>query len=65
MAGLPSEDRVIAKLRGERGIVDIARHLGFREEKRLYRRVEKILKTLRTAMEKDGVHGQDIRELLP
>jgi RNA polymerase sigma factor (sigma-70 family) len=63
IAQLPQEDRAIAKMIGECKTVEIARALNM-EAKPLYARVARILKTLREAMEKEGVDGDVIRELL-
>ncbi|HEY6321199.1 MAG TPA: sigma-70 family RNA polymerase sigma factor [Thermoanaerobaculia bacterium] len=63
LATLPSEDRLIAKMLGEFGVVDIAAHLGL-ERKALYKRKDKILARLREALESAGVSGGDVAETL-
>jgi RNA polymerase sigma factor (sigma-70 family) len=63
LGDLPAEDRLIAKLRASFSIVEIARRLGL-DQKRLYKRMEKILKTLRQAMERAGVSAEDVAEIL-
>jgi RNA polymerase sigma factor (sigma-70 family) len=63
LAGLPPEDRALARLRGRLKVADIARLFG-REEKPLYRRMEKILRVLRRAMEREGVSAEVAREAL-
>jgi RNA polymerase sigma factor (sigma-70 family) len=60
---LSPEDRAVAQLRGSLKIAEIARLIG-QKEKPFYRQVEKILRTLRQAMELKGVHAEDIREVL-
>ncbi len=60
---LPKEDQVIARMRGEQKVVDIARCLGL-DQKSLYRRLEKIFATLRAELEKRGVTTEEIREIL-
>jgi RNA polymerase sigma factor (sigma-70 family) len=60
---LPAEDRLIAKLRAGFSIVEIARLLE-RDQKRLYKRMERILKELRRSMERAGVSAGDVAEIL-
>lgn len=60
---LPSEDHLLVKLWIRFSIADIAR-IHKVEQKPLYRRMEKILKTLRKALERQGVRREDIRALL-
>ena len=59
LATLPDEDRLIAVLRGRFGVGEIAR-IQKLEAKPLYRRCERILKTLRHEMEQRGIHGEDL-----
>ena len=63
LAELPAEDRLIARMLGEVSIAEIAR-IWQLDQKALYRRKDKILKTLRTALEKAGVSAKDVAELL-
>jgi RNA polymerase sigma factor for flagellar operon FliA len=63
LASLPEEDRVIATMRTEFQVVQIARALHL-EQKPLYRRIEKIWKTLRAELEKKGVRPEDVAEIL-
>jgi len=63
IGALPAEDRVIAKMLGEFQVVVIAARLGL-DQKALYRRKNKILKTLREALERDGFSAADLGEIL-
>ncbi len=63
LAALPAEDRLIAEMVGEFGVVDIAAQLGL-EQKPLYKRKEKILKRLREALESAGVSATDVEDIL-
>jgi RNA polymerase sigma factor (sigma-70 family) len=63
LQGLPAEDRLIAKLSARLKTVEIARRLG-RDQKRLYKRMERILETLRQAIERAGVSAEDVAEIL-
>ena len=62
---LPPHDRLILQLQFESGmhISDIARRLGV-DQKPLYRRREQLFRDLRSALEKDGISAEDIRDLL-
>jgi RNA polymerase sigma factor for flagellar operon FliA len=62
---LPPEDATIVHMRFYEGasIADIGRALRL-EQKPLYRRVERALKTLRTALENAGISREDIADLL-
>jgi RNA polymerase sigma factor (sigma-70 family) len=60
---LPAEDQVIVRLSGELATVEIARTLGL-EQKALYKRLEKLRKALRAAMEGAGIDARDIAEIL-
>jgi RNA polymerase sigma factor (sigma-70 family) len=66
LAALPAEDRLIAKMAGEFGVVDIAAHLGLdrQAQKALYKRKDKILARLREALESAGVSAADVAEIL-
>jgi RNA polymerase sigma factor (sigma-70 family) len=61
--GLPDDDRVFVKLAMEMKVADIARAQGL-EQKPLYRRVERICKELRKALEREGVHREDVQKIL-
>jgi RNA polymerase sigma factor (sigma-70 family) len=61
--GLPDEDRVFVKLAMEMKVADIARAQGL-EQKPLYRRVERICKELRKALEWEGVRREDVQKIL-
>jgi len=63
LATLPPEDRLIAQMRCEHQVAQIAKSLHL-EQKPLYRRIEKILLTLRSQLEKEGVRREDILEIL-
>lgn len=63
IGALPAEDRVIAKMLGEFQVVVIAARLGL-DQKALYRRKHKILRTLREALERDGFSAGDVGEIL-
>ncbi len=65
LAALSSQDRLIIKMRvsSDVSVVNISRALHI-EQKPLYRRIEKIKKTLREALEKDGVRAEEVSELL-
>jgi len=63
LQALPSEDCLIAKMLGEFQVVEIARTLGL-AQKPLYRRTEKILKTLRRKLEGAGISAADVEEML-
>lgn len=63
LAKLPSEDHLIAKMRGEFQVVRIAKALGL-EQKPLYRRIEKLLSGLRADLVARGVTAEEIAEVL-
>ena len=65
LATLPDEDRLILKMRYESDlqIVEIARALHL-EAKPLYRRIERLGKDLRAALEREGIEGQMVAEVL-
>lgn len=63
IAELPKEDRLLLRMWTEFKIADIARIRGV-EQKPLYRRLEKIFKKLRKALESQGVRRQDVEEVL-
>jgi RNA polymerase sigma factor (sigma-70 family) len=63
LAALPAEDCVIAKMVGEFKVVEIAAHLGL-DQKKLYKRREKILKGLREALESAGISAADVADVL-
>ena len=61
---LPAEDQLIMRLRGEKvPIVQIARTLCL-DQKALYKRLDKIKKALRAAMESAGISARDIGDIL-
>jgi RNA polymerase sigma factor (sigma-70 family) len=63
LADLPKEDRLLVKMRTEFSVADIAR-IWKREQKPLYRRLEKIYRELRKALERQGVRRQEVDEVL-
>jgi RNA polymerase sigma factor (sigma-70 family) len=65
MARLSAEDQVIVRMRfvDGRTLADVARALKI-EQKPLYRRVNRLRERLRAAMEADGVHDEDVQELI-
>jgi RNA polymerase sigma factor (sigma-70 family) len=65
LADLSSQDRLIIKMRiwSDVSVVGISRALHI-EQKPLYRRIEKIQKTLREALEKDGIRAEEVSEIL-
>jgi RNA polymerase sigma factor (sigma-70 family) len=62
---LPPLDRLVVKLRYERGFpfVDVARTLHL-DPHGIYRHVERILRELRGALEREGITEQEVREAL-
>lgn len=64
IAALPAQDQVILRLRFQEGLMvaRIATMIG-EEAKPLYRRFERLLATLREAMEAGGVSGAEVAEL--
>jgi RNA polymerase sigma factor for flagellar operon FliA len=65
MAQLTSEDQVIVRMHIVDGLslADVARALMI-EQKPLYRRVKRLRELLRTIMEAEGVHGDDVQDLM-
>lgn len=63
LAELPAEDHVIIRMTSDLKTVEIARVLGL-DQKRLYRRIEKIKAFLRKILEEEGISAQDIEEAL-
>jgi RNA polymerase sigma factor (sigma-70 family) len=64
LAALPAEDRLIAKMVGDGfKVVEIAAQLKL-DQKKLYKRTEKILKRLREALESAGVSADDVEDIL-
>ena len=63
LASLTPEDRLIATMRCEFQVSQIAKSLDL-EQKPLYPRIEKILLTLRKQLEKEGVRKEEIAEIL-
>jgi RNA polymerase sigma factor (sigma-70 family) len=60
---LPAEDKVLVQMRTEFSVANIARLRGM-DQKRLYRRLDKIYDSLRKALERQGVRRQDVEEIL-
>lgn len=65
VGALPLEDRMIVRMRFWEGLnlATIARALSL-EQKPLYRRVERLLDTLRRQLEADGIDREQVRQLL-
>jgi RNA polymerase sigma factor (sigma-70 family) len=63
LAVLSPEDRVMAHLRIQHSIADIAR-IQNRDQKPLYRHFDRIFKTLRQELERRGVRKEDVSDLL-
>jgi hypothetical protein len=62
LATLSPEDRLIAKMRVQFSVSEIARTLNL-EQKPLYRRLEKIFASLRSTLERKGVSAEDIADI--
>jgi len=60
---LSKEDQLLVKLRTRMSVADIARTWKV-DQKPLYRRLEKIYKELRKALEREGVRREDVKEIL-
>lgn len=62
---LPSEDRLILKLWAEDGftVAGIAKTLGL-DQKSLYRRLDRLKLQLRHRLESDGIHREEVREVI-
>ena len=64
LAALPAEDCLIAKMLGDGfKVVKIAAHLGL-DQKKLYKRTEKIMARLREALVSAGVSAADVADIL-
>jgi RNA polymerase sigma factor (sigma-70 family) len=64
LAALPAEDRLIAKMVGDGfKVVEIAANLGL-DQKKLYKRTEKIKARLRKALESAGLSASDVEDIL-
>jgi RNA polymerase sigma factor (sigma-70 family) len=65
MQSLPAEDRLIVRLRFEDDVpaVDIARMLQL-DQKRLYRRIERLLGTFRSSLQAHGIDWPDLRSMI-
>ncbi|HET9316374.1 MAG TPA: sigma-70 family RNA polymerase sigma factor [Vicinamibacteria bacterium] len=65
MQSLPAEDRLILRLRFEDDVpaVDIARMLQL-DQKRLYRRIERLLATFRCSLQAHGIDWPDLRSMI-
>ena len=62
LATLSPEDRLIVKMRERFSVAEIARTLNL-EQKPLYRRLERISKSLRSTLERMGVSAKDIADI--
>ncbi|HEY0372577.1 MAG TPA: sigma-70 family RNA polymerase sigma factor [Thermoanaerobaculia bacterium] len=65
IAKFPEEDRLILRLRfwDSRKVPEIARIVGI-DQKKIYKRLEKLLKVLRVALEGEGVTRADVDKML-
>ncbi|HVT60632.1 MAG TPA: sigma-70 family RNA polymerase sigma factor [Thermoanaerobaculia bacterium] len=64
LEALPDQDQLIARMRGDDfSVVHIAKTLKL-DQKPLYRRIEGICKTLRRALEAEGIRGADVDGVL-
>jgi RNA polymerase sigma factor for flagellar operon FliA len=63
LALLSDEDRLIVQMRSEFPVVQIAKILKL-EQKPLYRRIDKILKMLRSELEKQGISAEEVAKIL-
>jgi RNA polymerase sigma factor (sigma-70 family) len=63
MTQLSGDDQLIVRLRERFSIADIAR-LHKLDQKQLYRRINNILKTLRKALEEQGIRREDVADIL-
>jgi RNA polymerase sigma factor for flagellar operon FliA len=65
MDRLGAEDQVVVRMHFVDGLTlaDVARALKI-EQKPLYRRIKRLRDLLRTAMEAEGVHGEDVHDLM-
>jgi RNA polymerase sigma factor (sigma-70 family) len=65
MATMTADDQMILRMRfwGGRKIPEIGRALGL-EDKRLYKRIDKLLSQLKLALEHEGIAASDVCELL-
>jgi RNA polymerase sigma factor (sigma-70 family) len=65
MESMEPDDQLILKMRfwGGRKVPDIGRQLGL-DDKRLYKRIDKLLSQLRLALERAGIAAADVAELL-
>jgi DNA-directed RNA polymerase specialized sigma24 family protein len=61
--GLPQEDRLIITMLRDTTIPEMARVLNT-DQKKLYRRKNRLLDQLRASMEKEGIRSADVAELL-
>jgi RNA polymerase sigma factor (sigma-70 family) len=60
---LPPEDRLIARMSGDFKVAEIARALKL-DQKPLYRRLDRVFRSLREELERRGVESREIQELL-
>lgn len=63
LAQLSPDDRLLIKMNMKFKVAEIARIRGV-EQKPLYRRLEKICKTLRKLLEEEGIRREEIKEIL-
>lgn len=65
LARLPARDRIVLRLHIETGlsVADVSRALG-EEQKALYRKRDALLRLLRLDLEREGIGGRDVQELL-
>lgn len=65
MESMEPDDQLILKMRfwGGRKVPEIGRHLGL-DDKKLYKRIDKLLSQLRLALERAGIAASDVAELL-
>jgi RNA polymerase sigma factor for flagellar operon FliA len=63
LSTLPAEDRLIAKLRSEMQVAQIAKTLHL-DQKPLYRRIGKIFEKVRQTLEEQGIKAEDVRDIL-
>lgn len=65
IAELAPDDALVVRLRfwSEMAVADIARTLGL-DQKKLYRRIDRIQRALRESLQRRGLNGEDVRELM-
>ena len=62
---MPDDDRLLLQLRFEQGLTvpQISKALGF-EQKLLYRRIERLMKEIRTRLQRAGIAAADVADLI-